>query len=220
MPNRGQIDGLGAPELDALEDLAPRRARVRRRRGSIRDGAFGTAIARSQERAARRAGRVASADPRTRVPAPAARTRPQIKRSPAWIACSAATAVRRHAHSGRDELGQDRQRRLLGARRAEIEPDRRARSARGPRREPAGDQPLAALRLRAPGAHRADVSRSPASAATAGRVVELRVVGQDRERGRAVDAAELLERVLRPGDDDLVGVGEALRRWRTARAGR
>ena len=41
------------------------------------------------------------------------------------------------------------------------------------------------------------------------RVVELRVVREHGDRGRAVDAAEPRERLLRPRGDDLLGVREA-----------
>ena len=83
-----------------------------------------------------------------------------------------------------------------------------------------GQQPLAPLGLRAARAHRADVAGVRAQREHERRVVELRVVGEDRDRGRAVDAAELLERLLRPRRDDLLGVREARAAGRTARAGR
>ena len=74
-----------------------------------------------------------------------------------------------------------------------------------------GHQPLAAALLRAAGAHRADVGGLGAQRDDQRRVVELRVVREDGDRGRAVDAAEALERLLRPCRDDLLGVREALR---------
>ena len=85
---------------------------------------------------------------------------------------------------------------------------------------PGGQQPLAPLRLRAPAAHRADVGGVRAQRERERGVVELGVVGEHRDVGGAVDAADAGERLLRPGRDHLLGVGEARARSRTARAGR
>ena len=74
-----------------------------------------------------------------------------------------------------------------------------------------GEQPLAALGLRAARAHGADVAGVRAQRQHQRGVVELRVVREDGDRGRAVDAAELVERVLRPRGDDLLGVREPRR---------
>ena len=75
---------------------------------------------------------------------------------------------------------------------------------------PGRQQPLAPVRLRAAAAHGADVRRLGGQRERQRGVVQLGVVRQDGDVGGAVDAAELLEGLLRPCGDHLVGVREAL----------
>ena len=85
------------------------------------------------------------------------------------------------------------------------------------------EQARAALVLRSPAAHRADVGRLGAQRDLKRGVVELRVVGEDRDVGGAVDA-ELSERLVGPRGDDLLGLwkphlgGERLARVADERA--
>ena len=91
-----------------------------------------------------------------------------------------------------DDLAHDRQRGLLGGQRAEVEPDRRRDALELGLLDALGQQPLAPLGLRAARAHGADVAGVRAQRQHERGVVELRVVGEDGDRGRPVDAAELV----------------------------
>ena len=71
------------------------------------------------------------------------------------------------------------------------------------------EQPLAAVRLRDPAAERADVERVAAQRGGERRHVELVVVREHDHRRVAVEL-ELRERLLGPGDDDLLGARHPL----------
>jgi hypothetical protein len=75
--------------------------------------------------------------------------------------------------------------------------------------------------VRAPGAHRADVGDRQPQRDLQQRDVELRVVGEHAQHGALVDPAGVdlgLQVAVRPLDDDLVRVGEALGVANTGRA--
>ena len=115
----------------------------------------------------------------------------------------------------RDDLGEDRQCCLLRADCPEVEAQRGGDPLEILVGEPELEQPLATDGLRAPGAHRADEPRGRAQRDLQGRVVELRIVGQHRDRGGRIDPADPGERLLGPGRDHLLGIGEPLGRGKS-----
>ena len=83
---------------------------------------------------------------------------------------------------------------------AQVEADRRRHPVELRLGHPGLEQPRAPLVLRPPAAHRADVCGLGAERDPQRRVVELRVVGEDRDVGGAIDA-ELGEGLVGPGGD-------------------
>ena len=102
----------------------------------------------------------------------------------------------------------------------EIEPDRRRHPLQLVLVEPGGEQPLAARLLCPARPHRADEPCRRAQRDHQRRVVELRVVGQDDDRGRRVDPAQRRERLVGPRCDHLARRRGTAPGSRTAPAGR
>ncbi len=115
----------------------------------------------------------------------------------------------------RDDLGEDRERRLGRQPPAEVQPDRAAQPVelgRAARRRL--EQPRPTIGLGLPRADRADVAAAAVERLDDRRLVELHVVGEHRHRvGRP--EPDLVGDLVRPADDQPVDVREALRASRT-----
>ena len=161
--------------------------------GAVRDGC--AANARAAER--RRARRAASCAPK-RVDPPAASRRgypiPRLRRDQCTHLMDPARGLRQPAAVAAvpysHHLGHDRKRGLLRAHGTQVEPDRGGDALQELLADARGQEPLTAVRLGAPAAHRAHIGGVGAQRDRERRVVQLRVVGEDGDVGGAVDPAE------------------------------
>src|SRR6476620_12541896 len=148
-----------------------------------------------------------------RVDCPAARIIPATFGRSGGVATDRSGSFgQRAAHApfpDRDDLGHDADCHLFRRAGPDIETDRSA----DPRQRRIGDtgvtQSLAPVAVRLAAAHRANVWRFGLERSDQGRLIKLRVVGQDGEVRVATDAVTR-KRFVRPGDDHLVRLGEAL----------
>ena len=83
---------------------------------------------------------------------------------------------------GRDDLRHDRERGLRRLAAAQVEADGAAQAGQVVIGDPCRPKPLAPVRLRLAAADRTDVPAAPAERGDDGRLVELDVVGEDRDR--------------------------------------
>jgi hypothetical protein len=116
---------------------------------------------------------------------------------------------RRVAAPGRHDLGNDRQGGLGRVAPAEVEPDRAAQPADLLGAQAGLGQPDLAIGLGLPRSHGADVAAAAVGGLDNRRLVELGVVGQDRDRVVWPDI-ERLEAFVGPGHHEPVDVREAL----------
>ena len=129
-----------------------------------------------------------------------------------WMAV--ATSARPRAGTampGRDDLGGDGQRGLLRGARAEVEADRGVQVRDLGVGETCFAQPLGASGAGAPRAHGPDVGDRQPQGLDQQRDVELGVVGEHRDDRARINAGGL-QVAVRPGDHDVVGLGEAAAR--------
>ena len=126
-----------------------------------------------------------------------------------------AAAARAHRRAGAavalgDDLGQDRERGLGRRATAEVEPDRPAQPRElAPRSRPASSRRAATVGLGLARPDRADVPAAAPERLDDRRLVELDVVGEDRDRVVRAEA-DLVGDLVRPADDEPIDVGEAL----------
>ena len=116
----------------------------------------------------------------------------------------------RSAPAELDQLGGDRDRRLLGSAGPQVQADRGAQPGKLGLGEPGLPEPGEPVLVRPAAAHGADVAGRGAQRHLQQRNVELRIVGQHADHGALVDirAGQV---TVRPFHDDLVGVTEPRR---------
>src|SRR6266513_677976 len=115
------------------------------------------------------------------------------------------------ASAGREDLGEDRERRLGGRDRADVEPGRAGDALELSLVDTRLQQPLAPTLLVSAGAERADIERLCHQRAVDRRHIELVVVRQ-HDDSRLIIGLHLRERFLGPGDDQLIRTGDPLLR--------